>query len=178
MSHSPRGARWRVATWPLAVGLVMTLVASACTGAGGGTSASSPTTTTSGSADFVARMDGLMASVNEVQDSNAVVTVPARPTVVQRGTGVQTMIIRDEDAGAWPPGTYRLVVRCAGEGVLVAHFSLGDRSMIRQLNACAATTSTDFLELKLPHAAQKSVVVVGPAGESMGAVGYQIQKVG
>lgn len=177
MSHSARGARWRVATGPLTVGLVMTLVASACTGADVGTSGSSPTTT-SGSADFVARMDGLMASVNEVQDSNAVVTVPARPTVVQRGTGVQTMMIRDEDAGAWAPGTYRLVVRCAGEGVLVAHFSLGDRSMIRQLNACAATTSTDSLELKLHQAAQKSVVVVVPAGESMGAVGYQIQKVG
>jgi hypothetical protein len=123
-------------------------------------------------------MDALMASVNRVQDSDAVVSVAARPTVVQRGTGVQTMIIRDEDAGEWAPGTYRLVVRCAGEGVLVAHFSLGEQSVIRQLNACAPTTSTDSLELKLGQAAQKSVVVVVPAGESMGAVGYQIRKVG
>jgi hypothetical protein len=122
-------------------------------------------------------MDALMASVNRMQDSDAVVSVPARPTVVQRTTGLQTMIIRDEDAGAWAPGTYRLVVRCAGEGVLVAHFSLGKRSVIRQLNDCEATTSTDSLELTLDQAAQKSVVVVVPAGESMGAVGYQIEKV-
>lgn len=176
MSRSARAARWLVATGPLSVGLVMTLVASGCTGADAGTSGSSPTT--SSSADFMARMDALIASVNGVQDSNAVVSVPARPTVVQRASGTQTMIIRDEDAGAWAPGTYRLVVRCAGEGVLVAHFSLGERSVIRQLNACSATTSTDSLELKLDQAAQKSVVVVVPAGESMGAVGYQIQKVG
>jgi hypothetical protein len=122
-------------------------------------------------------MDALMVSVNRMQDADAVVSVPARPTVVQRTTGLQTMIIRDEDAGAWAPGTYRLVVRCAGEGVLVAHFSLGMRSVIRQLNDCAATTSTDSLELTLDQAAQKSVVVVVPAGESMGAVGYQIEKV-
>jgi hypothetical protein len=118
-----------------------------------------------------------MALVNSAPDSDAVVSVPARPTVIQRATGLQTMIIRDEDEGAWAPGTYRLVVRCAGEGVLVAHFSLGDRSVIRQLNPCAATTTTDALELTLDRAAPKSVVVLVPAGESMGAVGYQIQKV-
>ena len=155
----------------------MTLVASACTGSDAG-KPSPPPTTTSSSAAFAARMDVLMASVNRVQDESAVVTVPARPTVVQRTTGVQTMIIRDEDAGTWPAGTYRLVVRCAGEGVLVAHFSLGDRSVIRQLNDCAGTTSTDALELVLDRAAPKSVVVLVPAGKSMAAVGYQIHKIG
>ena len=175
MSRPARTARWRAATRRLAVGLAVTLVASACTGADAGAPRSS--TTTTGSADFVARMDALMASVNRVQDTDAVVSVPARPTVVQGATGVQAMIIRDEDAGTWAPGTYRLVVRCAGEGVLVAHFSLGQRSVIRQLSECQATTSTDSLELTLDQAAQKSIVVVVPAGESMGAVGYQIRKV-
>ena len=122
-------------------------------------------------------MDALRALVDSAQDSDAVVSVPARPTVVQRATGVQTMIIRDEDEGSWAPGTYRLVVRCAGEGVLLAHFSLGERSVIRQLNPCAATTTTDSLELALDQAAPKSVVVLAAAGESMAAVGYQIQKV-
>jgi len=162
---------------PLIVGLVMTLVASACTGSDAG-KPSPPPTTTSSSTDFTARIEALIASVNETQDSNAVVRIPARPTVVQRTTGVQTMIMRDEDAGTWPAGTYRLVVRCAGEGVLVAHFSLGDRSVIRQLNDCAATTNTDALELALDRAAPKSVVVLVPAVESMAAVGYQIHKIG
>ncbi|NYG07449.1 hypothetical protein BJ986_001936 [Phycicoccus badiiscoriae] len=177
------GAPWcRVATGPLAA-VVLSLGASACTGAQAGPPATSAPpdtpTTTSNSASFVARMDALMASVNRLQDADggAVVSVPARPTVVQRPTGLQTMIIRDEDAGAWRPGTYRLVVRCAGEGVLVAHFSLGERSVIRQLDACTAATSTDSLELSIDRAAQKSVVVVVPAGESMGAVGYQVHKV-
>ena len=122
-------------------------------------------------------MDALLASVNGVQDSGAVVSVPARPTVVQHATGVQAMIIRDEDAGPWTPGRYRLVVRCAGEGVLVAHFALGERSVIRQLSACAATPSTDSLDLQIDDAAQKSVVVLVPAGESMGAVGYAIERI-
>lgn len=173
----------RKRSWVTVAALVLTFGASACTGAQAGPPArSSPpelSTTTSSSASFVARMDALMASVNRLQaaDGGAVVSVPARPTVVLRPVGVQTMIIRDEDAGAWGPGTYHLVVRCAGEGVLVAHFSLGERSVIRQLNACTATTSTDSIELSIDRAAQKSVVVVVPAGESMGAVGYQVHKV-
>jgi hypothetical protein len=158
------------------VGFVIALVAAGCTE--DHLRPSSSSSMTSSSAQFVARMDALMASVNSVQDPDAVVSVPARPTVVQRATGVQTMIIRDEDAGTWAPGKYRLVVRCAGEGVLVAHFSLGERSAIRQLKTCARTTSTDSLELALDDAAHRSVVVIVPAGESMGAVGYAIQKIG
>ena len=174
-----RSERWRVASGQFAVGLVITLVVPGCTDADAGhsSSSSSSTTTVSSSVEFVARMDALMAAVNKVQDSSAVVSVPARPTVVQHQRGVQTMIIRDEDAGAWAPGRYRLVVRCAGEGVLVAHFSLGERSVIRQLMDCAAATRTDALEIELDRVARNSVVVVVPAGESMAAVGYQIQKV-
>jgi hypothetical protein len=180
VSHSTRLARWRVATGQLALGLVMTLVVAGCTDpdAGASRSSPSPTTRASSSAQFAARMDALMATVDKVQDSSAVVSVPARPTVVQRQRGVQTMIIRDEDAGAWAPGRYRLVVRCAGEGVLVAHFSLGERSVVRQLNGCEAATSTDALEVELDRVARNSVVVLVPAGESMAAVGYQIHKVG
>lgn len=180
MSQPTRLARVRVALGPLALGLVMVIAVPGCTEADGGGSGSLSTASksASSSAEFAARMDALIATANQVQDASAVVSVPARPTVVQRQRGIQTMIIRDEDAGAWAPGRYRLVVRCAGEGVLVAHFSLGERSVIRQLNDCAAASSTDALEVKLDRAARNSVVVVVPAGESMAAVSYQIQKVG
>lgn len=165
-----------------ALGLVVTGVLAGCTEGDGDVTRASPAPTSSsqasGSTDFVARMDGLMAAVNKVQDPSAVVSVPARPTVVQRQQGVQTMIIRDEDAGAWGPGKYRLVVRCAGEGLLVAHLSLGGRSNIRELDACTAATMTDTVEVQVDRATHNSVVVIVPAGESMAAVAYQIEKVG
>ncbi len=159
----------------LAVGLGLALT-SACTSEGGGkaTGSLSPTQTTE--ADFAARLDPLLAAVNKLQDATAIVSVPARPTVVQRVGGVQTMVIQDEDRGAWSPGTYRLVVRCAGEGSIVAHFSIDGNSIVRQLTPCAAAPSTDVLELKLTQPGKRSVVVLIPAGESMAAVGYQIQR--
>ncbi|SDP35687.1 hypothetical protein SAMN04489867_2177 [Pedococcus dokdonensis] len=185
MIPSLRRVGFRTFTERLALGLVVTFVTvvlAGCTDADGDISRASPASASSaqagGSANFVARMDALLADVNQVKDPGAVVSVPARPTVVQRQHGVQTMIIRDEDAGTWTPGKYRLVVRCAGEGVLVAHLSLGGRSNIRQLDACTAATMTDAVEVQLDQPAHNSVVVIVPAGESMAAVGYQIEKVG
>ena len=62
--------------------------------------------------------------------------------------------------------------------MLVARFCLGERSAIRQLDDCTAASSTVAVEVELDRVARNSVVVIVPAGESMAAVSYQIEKVG
>jgi hypothetical protein len=127
-----------------------------------------------------AAMSALVAKVDEQLASDkatAVASASARPTVVQRGSQLQTMIIHDEDNSTWAKGTYRLVVRCAGEASLVAHFSLDGASEIRQLTPCTPLGVVDQIELKIAADAKLGKILIIPAGESEAAVGYAIQKV-
>ncbi len=98
--------------------------------------------------------------------------------MVWQGDQVQTVVIQDEDSSTWHKGSYRLVVRCAGEASLVAHFSLDGHSAVRQLQPCSPHGSVDQIEVRIGVDARLGKVVIVPAGESRAAVGYAIQKVG
>ena len=95
-------------------------------------------------------MDALVRAANTAQEgSPALVTAGARPTVVEKPAGLQTMVIRDEDSSTWKPGAYQLLVTCAGAGVLVAHFSLDGQSAVRELRPCDSGVSTDTLDVAI-----------------------------
>lgn len=107
---------------------------------------------------------------------NVRATAGARPTLGQQGSQLQTMVIHDEDRGAWPKGRYRFVVRCVGQASLVAHFSLDATSAIKELPPCSPSGTVDQLEVTIGADAHLSKVVIVPAGQSMAAVGYAIQR--
>lgn len=100
----------------------------------------------------------------------------ARPTVVQHGATVQTMVIRDEDGSSWPKGNYRLVVYCVGSGTLYAHFSIGDVAKIEEIPPCGTTVTTGAVDVASKSGATKMSVVIVPAGDAKAAVSYQIQR--
>lgn len=124
-----------------------------------------------------------LASLLKLVDQNmaerpkgTIISVAARPTVVTQGAQRQTMIIRDEDQAKWATGRYRLTVRCAGKGDLVAHFSIDDRAVVKQLSPCAPTMSIDYVDLSVIQSGKVSTIVIVPVGETVAAVGYDITK--
>lgn len=168
----------RMAAVGCAAILVLSLVGCADSSGvkGGPATASDPSRPLlSGASDLTA----LVGTVQRAQDEDplsrsARVAAGARPTVVESGGARQTMVIHDEDEARWQAGSYRLVVRCAGAGRLVAFIGIGGNARIKELAPCTPTVSVDYVNIAVPRTAAKGEVVITPVGDTRAAVVYQI----
>ena len=164
----------------LGVVLLATVVGgSACTDDAGRSSVSPSPRASASAAATPADMPRYLAAADDAnaEESGTVIAASARPTVTPQGTGLLTMVIRDEGGDEWRAGTYRLVTHCAGSGTLYAYFKLGATAQIKEMVPCGTSVSTDTVELRLAATTRGSAVWIIPAGDARAAVAYQIQRV-
>lgn len=117
------------------------------------------------------------ANAANAEEDGTLIAAGARPTIVEQGSGVVAMVIRDEGGDRWAKGRYRLVVHCAGAGTLYAYFRLGGTSDIRELLPCGPSATTSTVDLAIKALSSGSAVLIIPAGNAQAAVSYQIQRI-
>lgn len=99
-----------------------------------------------------------------------------RPTLVQRGQEVQSMIIRDEAETEWVPGRYRLVIYCFGDGVVYATIQIGSVMGSVQI-ACDPKGAMGTADAEITAISTGMAVVAAPIGVTAAAVTYGVKKV-
>jgi hypothetical protein len=98
----------------------------------------------------------------------------ARPTLVQRDSVVQSMIIRDEAEREWKAGRYRLVSYCFGEGTLYATLRIGTTMNSTQIRCDTKGTMTT-IDVKTVAVSSGMAVIIAPVGTTAAAVSYHME---
>ncbi|MGN9813285.1 hypothetical protein ACTMSW_28525 [Micromonospora sp. BQ11] len=100
----------------------------------------------------------------------------ARVALSGSDVGTAPQAIRDESAEEWPAGDYRLVVRCAGQGVVVARLRLGGTATGEESLTCDPSGGTVTVDVRLASSATGSAVSITPTGTTEAMVSYRIQR--